>query len=69
MTDRPNNLFRIYLFICLFVYLFIYLFTYLMFLAFDNHSRLLPVVGRMHSNLYSWVRPRQARVAHLLAVN
>ena len=26
MTDRPNNLFRIYLFICLFVYLFIYLF-------------------------------------------
>ena len=26
-----------------------------MFLAFDNHSRLLPVVGRMHSNLYSWV--------------
>ena len=43
MTDRLNNLFRIYLFI------------YLMFLAFDNHSRLLPVVGRMHSNLYSWV--------------
>ena len=58
MTDRPNNLFIylfIYIFIYLFMYLFIYLCIYLMFFVFDNHSRLLPVVGRMHSNLYSWV--------------